>query len=127
MPARDFIACEFAFPSGPDRCGGPARTGSDCMSASRKSQLLLSLGGLAIALLLAAVFTLGSLTLPFEPRRWDQVVVLYALSTFIVAALLVLGLVLTRSLLKLWAERRAPQTSSRVQNTIVLCGSAVSF
>jgi PAS domain S-box-containing protein len=97
------------------------------MSASRKSQLLLSLGGLAIALLLAAVFTLGSLTLPFEPRRWDQVVVLYALSTFIVAALLVFGLVLTRSLLKLWAERRAHQPGSRFKTKMVLGAIAVSF
>ena len=45
------------------------------MSAGRKSHLLLGLGGLAIVLLLAAVFTLGSLTLPFEPRQWDQVLV----------------------------------------------------
>ena len=97
------------------------------MSASRKSQLFLSLGGLAIALLLAAVFTLGSLTLPFEPRRWDQVLVLYALSTFIVAALLVFGLVLTRSLLKLWAERRAHQPGSRFKTKMVLGAIAVSF
>ena len=97
------------------------------MSASRKSQLLLSLGGLAIALLLAGAFTLGSLTLPFEPRRWDQVLVLYALSTFIVAALLVFGLVLTRSLLKLWAERRAHQPGSRFKTKMVLGAIAVSF
>ncbi len=38
------------------------------MSKRRKSHLLLGLGGVAIALLLGAVFTLGSLTLPFEPR-----------------------------------------------------------
>lgn len=97
------------------------------MSASRKSQLLLSLGGLAIALLLAAVFTLGSLALPFEPRRWDQVLVLYALSTFIVAALLVFGLVLTRSLLKLWAERRVHQPGSRFKTKMVLGAIAISF
>jgi hypothetical protein len=62
------------------------------MSTGRKSQLLLGLGGLAIALLLGAVFTLGSLKLPFEPRDSGGVPVgpiLYALSTFIVAALLV--------------------------------------
>jgi two-component system, NtrC family, nitrogen regulation sensor histidine kinase NtrY len=97
------------------------------MSASRKSQLFLSLGGLAIALLLAAVFTLGSLTLPFEPRRWDQVLVLYALSTFIVAALIVFSLVLIRSLLKLWAERRAHQPGSRFKTKMVLGAIAVSF
>src|ERR1019366_9090675 len=82
---------------------------------------------LAIVLLLAAVFTLGSLTLPFEPRRWDQVLVLYALSTFIVAALLVFGLILTRSLLRLWAERRAHQPGSRFKTKMVLGAIAVSF
>ncbi len=97
------------------------------MSASRKSQFLLALGGLAIVLLLAAVFTLGSLTLPFEPRQWDQVLVLYALSTFIVAALLVFGLILTRSLLRLWAERRAHQPGSRFKTKMVFGAIAVSF
>jgi two-component system, NtrC family, nitrogen regulation sensor histidine kinase NtrY len=97
------------------------------MSAGRKSQLLLGLGGLAIALLLAAVFTLGSLTLPFEPRQWDEVLVLYALSTFIVAALLVFGLILTRSLLRLWAERRAHQPGSRFKTKMVFGAIAVSF
>jgi two-component system nitrogen regulation sensor histidine kinase NtrY len=97
------------------------------MSTGRKSQLLLGLGGLGIVLLLAAVFTLGSLTLPFEPRQWDQVLVLYALSTFIVAALLVFGLILTRSLLRLWAERRAHQPGSRFKTKMVLGAIAVSF
>ncbi|MBZ5698102.1 MAG: HAMP domain-containing protein [Acidobacteriia bacterium] len=97
------------------------------MSAGRKSRLLLGLGGLAIVLLLAAVFTLGSLTLPFEPRQWNQVLVLYALSTFIVAALLVFGLILTRSLLRLWAERRAHQPGSRFKTKMVLGAIAVSF
>jgi two-component system, NtrC family, nitrogen regulation sensor histidine kinase NtrY len=97
------------------------------MSTRRKSQLLLVLGGLAIALLLAAVFTLGSLTLPFQPRQLDQILVLYALSTFIVAALLVFGLILTRSLLRLWAERRAHQPGSRFKTKMVLGAIAVSF
>src|ERR1700686_4912271 len=97
------------------------------MSTGRKSQLLLGLGGLAIALLLAAVFTLGSLTFPFEPRQWDEVLVLYALSTFIVAALLVFGLILTRSLLRLWAERGAHQPGSRFKTKMVLRAIAVSF
>src|ERR1700693_111443 len=97
------------------------------MSTGRKSQLLLGFGGLGIVLLLAAVFTLGSLTLPFQIRDWDQVLVLYALSTFIVAALLVFTLILTRSLLRLWAERRAHQPGSRFKTKMVLGAIAVSF
>ena len=94
---------------------------------SRKTRIWLSFGGLLVALLLGAVFTLGSLDLPFEPRQWGEVVVLYALSTFIVAALLVFGLVLTRSLLRLWAERRAQQLGSRFKTKMVLGAMAISL
>jgi two-component system nitrogen regulation sensor histidine kinase NtrY len=96
------------------------------MSTGRRSQLLLALGGVAIALLLAAVFTFGSLTLPPQLRDLDQTI-LYALTTFIVAALLVFGLILTRSLLRLWAERRAHQPGSRFKTKMVLGAIAVSF
>ena len=97
------------------------------MSKNRKSQFLLTLGGLAIVLLLAAVFTLGSLTLPVEPRDWQQVLVLYALSTFIVAALLVFGSILGRSLFRLWFERLARKPGSRFKTKMVMGAIAVSF
>jgi PAS domain S-box-containing protein len=94
---------------------------------SRKSRIWLGLGGLFVVLLLAAVFTLGSLNIPFEPRAWDEVVVLYALSTFIVAALLVFGLILGRTLVHLWNERRAEQLGSRFKTKMVLGAMAVSL
>jgi two-component system nitrogen regulation sensor histidine kinase NtrY len=96
------------------------------MSTSRKSQLLLGIGGAAIVLLLAAVFTLGSLTLPFQPPNLDPAL-LYALSTFIVAALLVFGSILTRSLVRLAAERLAHKPGSRFKTKMVLGAIAVSF
>ena len=94
---------------------------------SRKSRIWLGLGGIFVVLLLAAVFTLGSLNIPFEPRAWDEVVVLYALSTFIVAALLVFGLILGRTLVHLWAERRADQLGSRFKTKMVLGAMAISL
>ncbi len=94
---------------------------------SKKSQLWLGFGSLLVTLLLAGVFTLGSLDLPFEPRRWNEVVVLYAVSTFIVAALLVFGLVLARNLLRLWVERRAAQLGSRFKTKMVLGAMAISL
>jgi len=94
---------------------------------SRKTRLWLGFGGLLVVLLLAAVFTLGSLDLPFEPRQWSEVIILYALSTFIVAALLVFGLVLTRSVLRLWAERRADKLGSRFKTKMVLGAMAISL
>jgi two-component system nitrogen regulation sensor histidine kinase NtrY len=96
-------------------------------TSKRHTQLWLAFGGLLIALLLAAVFTLGSLEIPFHPEKWNEVLVLYAVSTFIVAALLVFGLILTRSLLRLWAERRAEQLGSRFKTKMVLGALAVSL
>jgi two-component system nitrogen regulation sensor histidine kinase NtrY len=94
------------------------------LSTSRKSQLLLGIGGVTVVLLLAGVFTLGSLTLPFEPT--DQVV-LYALSTFLVAALLVFLFILARTLVRLGIERLAHRPGSRFKTKMVLAAIAVSF
>ena len=97
------------------------------MSTSRKSQLLLALGGMAIVLLLAAVFTLGSLTLPFEPRGGQQFGVLYTLSVFITAALFVFLFILGRTLFRLGFERLARKPGSRLKTKMVLGAIAVSF
>ncbi len=94
------------------------------MSTSRKSRVLLAIGGVTVVLLLAGVFTLGSLTLPFQPT--DQVV-LYALSTFLVAALLVFLFILLRTLVRLVAERLAHKPGSRFKTKMVLGAIAVSF
>ena len=58
---------------------------------SRKSQLWLAFSGILVVLLLGAVFTLGSLRLPFAPHESNEVVTLYALTVFIMAALMVFG------------------------------------
>jgi PAS domain S-box-containing protein len=94
---------------------------------TRKSRLWLGLSGTFIALLLAGVFTLGSLNLPFEVGAWNQVLILYALSTFIVAALLVFSLMLVRTLVRLWAEHHAQQLGSRFRTKMVLGAMAVSL
>ena len=93
----------------------------------RRSQLWMALSGSVIVLLLAAVFTLGSLNLPFEPQGSNELVILYALNVFIVAALLVFGLILARSLLRVWAERRARQLGSRFKTKMVVGAMAVSL
>ncbi len=94
------------------------------MSTSRKSQILLAVGGVTFVFLLAGVFTLGSLTLPFQPT--DQVV-LYALSMFLVAALVVFLFILARTLARLTAERLAHKPGSRFKTKMVLGAIAVSF
>ena len=87
----------------------------------------MALSGSFIVLLLAAVFTLGSLNLPFEPQGLNQLVILYALNVFIVATLLVFGLILARTLFRLWVERRARQLGSRFKTKMVLGATAISL
>ena len=62
-----------------------------------KQRWSLVVGGSLLTLLLAAVFTFGSLEVPFEPKSWRALMPLYAVSSFITAALLVFGLILGRT------------------------------
>jgi len=81
----------------------------------------------AVALLGAAVFMLGSLRPPFEPGGENDLVVLFGLSTLIGIAFLVFSLVLTRSLVRLWTERRAGQLGSRFKTKLVLGAIGISL
>lgn len=94
---------------------------------SRTEKLWLAFGGLAIALLLAGVFTLGSLRVPFEPDSRTEFVVLFALSTFNIVALLVFSLILVRTLLRTWAERQTGKLGARFKTKMVLGAMAVSL
>jgi len=93
----------------------------------RNSRLFLVLGGVLFALLLAAVITLGSLRVPFDPPTWGDKIALFAVSTFISTALLVFGLILARAILRLWMERRAEQLGSRFKTKMVLGAMGVSL
>ena len=98
------------------------------MSPQKKMhRLWLGLGGALVAVLAAAVFTLGSLNPPVAPQSGNQRVVLFALTTLIVAALLVFALVLTRSLLRLGAERRAGQLGSHFKTKMAVGALALSL
>jgi two-component system, NtrC family, nitrogen regulation sensor histidine kinase NtrY len=92
-----------------------------------KRQLWLSVGGVVVAMLMAAVFTLGSLDVRLHPEQGNAFVILFALSTLLVAALLVFSLILMRSLLRLWAERRAGQMGSRFKVKMVAGAMGVSL
>src|SRR5262244_2953831 len=92
-----------------------------------KQRLSLAIGGIVLTLLLAGVFTFGSLNLPFEPKSWRAVMALYAVSSFITAALLVFGLILFRTTLRLWAERRKEQLGARFKTKMVVGAMALSL
>src|SRR5207302_6826127 len=87
----------------------------------------LAIGGILLTLLMAAVFTFGSLNVPFEPKSWRDVMVLYAVSSFITAAFLVLGLILARTVLRLWAERSREQRGASFKTTLVAGAMAISL
>src|SRR5438094_1672394 len=87
----------------------------------------LAIGGVLLTLLLAAVFTFGSLNVPFEPKSWRAVMVLYAVSSFITAAFLVFGLILARTILRLWAERGREQLGARFKTKMVVGAMAISL
>jgi two-component system nitrogen regulation sensor histidine kinase NtrY len=97
------------------------------MPRRRKSDLWLTIGAIVVVLLAAAVFTLGSLNIPLRPQQGDTFVVFFALSTVIVAALLVFSLILTRSLVRLGAERLSGQMGSRFKVKMVLGAMGVSL
>jgi two-component system, NtrC family, nitrogen regulation sensor histidine kinase NtrY len=92
-----------------------------------KRQLWLTVGGLVVAMLAAAVFTLGSLKIPLHPEQDNAFLIFFALSTFIAAALLVFTLILARNLLRLWAERRSHQMGSRFKAKMVAGAMGVSL
>ncbi len=92
-----------------------------------KSHARLVIGGILVTLLLAAVFTMGSLDVPIEPSSWRELMALYAVSCFITAALLIFGLILTRSIVRLWAERSKEQLGARFKTKMVIGAMTVSL
>src|SRR6266566_4766803 len=87
----------------------------------------LGIGGILLTLLLAVVFTFGSLDVPFHPKSWREVMVLYAVSSFVTAALLVFLLILGRTTLRLWVERRREQLGARFKTKMVVGAMALSL
>ena len=96
-------------------------------STTPRQRLRLIIGGIIVTPLLAAVFTLGSLDAPFQPRTWRDVLTLYAVSSFITALLMVFALVLVRSTLRLWAERSREQLGARFKSKMVVGAMAISL
>ncbi len=93
------------------------------MMRKKARRLWLIFGGLVVALLAAAIFTLGSLNTPLRPQR----LVLFAVTMFVVSAFFVFFLVLVRSLVRLWGERRAQQLGSRFKTRMVIGAMGISL
>lgn len=87
----------------------------------RTSRRFVWIGGAVLLLLAAILFALGSLNVPFiEPDRSEEMVLLYVLSTLVFLSFVVLGMVLARSLLRLYAERRRQVLGTKFKTKVVL-------
>jgi two-component system, NtrC family, nitrogen regulation sensor histidine kinase NtrY len=95
--------------------------------ANSSTRLRLTIGGILVTLLIAAVFTLGSLDVPFEPNHAREIIALYAVSCFIVAGLLIFGLILGRSIVRLLTERSKEELGVRFKTKMVLGAMAISL
>ena len=95
--------------------------------ATRKNRLWPWIGGIIVTLLTAAVFMVGSLDVPLRPEQGSEFVVFFALTTLLTAALLVFAVILARSLVRLWIERRSGQMGSRFKVKMVLGAIGVSL
>lgn len=95
--------------------------------ANSKQHWRLAVGGVLLTLLMAAVFTMGSLDVPFDPRSWREALALYAVSCFITASLLIVSLILGRTVVRLWVERSKEQLGARFKTKMVLGAMAISL
>ncbi|MGC1128743.1 MAG: ATP-binding protein [Candidatus Acidiferrales bacterium] len=87
----------------------------------------MTLAGVGLVTLAAAVFTIGSLDIPVHPDQGSAFVIFFSLTTFIGAAFLVFGFILIRTLVRLWAEHRAGQMGSRFKAKMVLGALGISL
>src|SRR5215472_11084994 len=92
-----------------------------------KHRWSLLIGSLLLTLLLAAVFTFGSLDVPFEPKSWRALMPLYALNCFVTAAFLVFLLIVARGIVRLWVERSREQLGARFKTKMVVGAMAISL
>jgi two-component system nitrogen regulation sensor histidine kinase NtrY len=101
--------------------------GRQMSSLQPKHRWSLVIGGILLSLLLAAVFTFGSLDVPFEPGSWRANITLFAVSSFITAAALVFLLILVRSVVRLLIERSKEQLGARFKTKMVVGAMALSL
>jgi two-component system nitrogen regulation sensor histidine kinase NtrY len=96
-------------------------------SLEPKQRWSLAIGGILLSLLLGAVFTFGSLDVPFEPSNWRAVLALTAVTSFITAALLVFLLILSRTVVRLLIERSKETLGARFKTKMVVGAMALSL
>jgi two-component system, NtrC family, nitrogen regulation sensor histidine kinase NtrY len=87
----------------------------------------LALAAVFLTLLLAAIFTFGSLDVRPGSENWRAALDLFAVSAFITAACLVFLLILFRTVLRLWTEHSKEQLGARFKTKMVVGAMALSL
>ena len=91
-------------------------------------RLRWALRGLAFAVLLAIVFILGSINVPFlEPDEPSEVILLYVFSGAVFLAFVIYALVLTRYLVRLYTEHRRQVLGAKFKTKMVAAALALSL
>jgi nitrogen fixation/metabolism regulation signal transduction histidine kinase len=97
-------------------------------AAERSRRLRWALRGLAFAVLLALVFVLGSINVPFlEPDEPSEVILLYVFSGAVFLAFVIYALVLTRYLVRLYTEHRRQVLGAKFKTKLVAAALALSL
>jgi PAS domain S-box-containing protein len=92
-----------------------------------KRQLRLTIGGVVLLLLAAAVFTLGSLKIPLRPEQGVALLIFFSLTTLLAAALVVFALILGRTVVRTVSDRRSGQLGSRFKVKMLLGAMGISL
>lgn len=96
--------------------------------AERRRKLALILLSIVVPLLFFLGWSLASLKLSFiHPADAEETILLLALSTFIVVAFVIFGLILLRILLKLHAERKRQELGSQFKTRLVVAFLSLSL
>jgi two-component system nitrogen regulation sensor histidine kinase NtrY len=98
------------------------------MVSYMRKRVLIGLGAIVLALLVAMVVWQGSFTLgDYAPASPEQTVLFWAISTLIALLTVIVGFMLFRTAVKLYIERQSNRAGSRIRSKLVVGALALSF
>jgi two-component system, NtrC family, nitrogen regulation sensor histidine kinase NtrY len=93
-----------------------------------RKRVLIGLGAIILALLVAMVVWQGSFTLgDYAPASAEATVLFWAISTLIALLTVIVGFMLFRTGVKLYIERQSNREGSRIRSKLVVGALALSF
>ena len=97
------------------------------MSGTKSRKTFLITAGSLAGVLAVVIFWQVSLNVGIRPTDSEQTILLFVLSTLVSLTFLVFGFILTRSIIKLYIERRANQLGSKFKTKLVIGALALSL